>query len=88
MGAATVARLSVWRDPRRLWLDAVTKAPHKARAWNNLGMAFDDARPRAARNRMTAVACFRHAIELDPDDPYARRNLERLEMRLDPGESE
>ena len=52
------------------WPDAAAKAPHKARCWNNLGMAN-----LAARRDLDAVAAFERAVLLDPTDEYASLNL-------------
>jgi hypothetical protein len=67
---ASIWRASLWRDPIALWTDAVAKAPHKARCWNNLGMAN-----LAARRDLDAVAAFERAVLLDPTDEYASLNL-------------
>jgi tetratricopeptide (TPR) repeat protein len=42
VAAMTVARNELWRDEVAMWLDAVDKAPAKARAWENLGEALGD----------------------------------------------
>ncbi|HVO29804.1 MAG TPA: tetratricopeptide repeat protein [bacterium] len=78
LSVRTVVRVSEWRDPRRLWLEAVREAPKNARAWNNLGMAFHE-----AHDDRTAIRALRRAVELDPHDGLARRNLGRLDAALD-----
>ena len=59
--AASAWRVSVWRDPVALWTDAIAKAPHKSRCWNNLGMAY-----LAAQRELDAVTAFERAVFLDP----------------------
>ena len=67
---ASIWRASLWRDPVALWTDAVTKAPHKSRCWNNLGMAN-----LAAHREPEAIAAFERAVLLDPANKYAAMNL-------------
>jgi protein O-mannosyl-transferase len=67
---ASVWRASLWRDPIALWADAVAKAPHKSRCWNNLGMAN-----LAADRELEAVEAFERAVLLDPANEYASLNL-------------
>jgi protein O-mannosyl-transferase len=67
---ASFWRASLWRDPIALWADAVAKAPHKSRCWNNLGMAN-----LAAEREREAVAAFERAVFLDPANKYAALNL-------------
>lgn len=67
---ASIWRVSLWRDPVALWTDAVAKAPHKSRCWNNLGMAH-----LAAQHELDAVAAFERAVLLDPSNEYASLNL-------------
>jgi hypothetical protein len=67
---ASLWRASLWRDPVALWSDAVAKAPHKSRCWNNLGMAN-----LAAQREREAVAAFERAVFLDPTNQYAALNL-------------
>jgi protein O-mannosyl-transferase len=68
--AASAWRVSVWRDPVALWTDAIAKAPHKSRCWNNLGMAY-----LAAHRQLDAVSAFERAVFLDPANKYAALNL-------------
>jgi hypothetical protein len=63
-------RASLWRDPVALWTDAVAKAPHKSRCWNNLGMAN-----LAAHREADAIAAFQRAVLLDPANEHASLNL-------------
>ena len=67
---ASIWRASLWRDPVALWSDAVAKAPHKSRCWNNLGMAN-----LVAHREPEAVAAFERAVLLDPSNKYASVNL-------------
>jgi tetratricopeptide (TPR) repeat protein len=74
LAVSAAARVTVWRDARTLWADAVARAPANGRAWNNLGKAYVDAGDVAA-----ARAAFARAVRLDPQDVTARRNLARLD---------
>lgn len=68
--SASIWRASLWRDPVALWTDAVAKAPHKSRCWNNLGMAN-----LAAHREADAIAAFQRAVLLDPTNEHASLNL-------------
>jgi hypothetical protein len=68
--SASVWRTSLWRDPVALWTDAVAKAPHKSRCWNNLGMAN-----LVVQREAEAVAAFERAVLLDPANRLASLNL-------------
>jgi hypothetical protein len=73
LGATTAARSLVYRDEAGYWLDVAAKAPHNARAWNNLGHALAvDCR------RAEAEAAFLRALELDPGGFRAAVNLHLL----------
>ena len=72
-GVACAARAATWSDARRLWSDAVAKAPGASRAWNNLGMAYFQKGQRAE-----ALASFERAVELEPTNGTARLNLALL----------
>ena len=67
---ASIWRASLWRDPVALWTDAVAKAPHKSRCWNNLGMAN-----LAVHREADAIAAFQRAVLLDPANEHASLNL-------------
>jgi len=67
---ASVWRASLWRDPVALWTNAVAKAPHKSRCWNNLGMAY-----LAVHREPEAAAAFERAVFLDPANDHASMNL-------------
>src|SRR5512138_631398 len=58
-----ISRNALWHDDIVLWQDAVRKIPGKARAWNNLGFAYN-----AVRRYGDAVAALSHAIDLRPDN--------------------
>jgi protein O-mannosyl-transferase len=58
----TVVRNRVWQTEISLWRDSIAKAPHKARAFLNLGIAYLDAgQPDRAR------ADFQTALRIEPD---------------------
>ncbi len=70
LGVTAWKRNLVWKDELTLWSDVVAKSPHKARGYNNLGLAYAD------RGRMDdAIEAFRRAIELEPDHARAHNNL-------------
>jgi Flp pilus assembly protein TadD len=70
LSAAAFSRAALWRDPVRLWQDAVAKAPEKSRCWNNLGMA-----QLSAGRDPEALSAFREAVRLDPVNEIAQQNL-------------
>lgn len=70
LGAATWARNLVWRDSLSLWRDVAEKAPGKARARSNLGVAW------AERGRLDdAIREFRAAARLEPWSAQSRVGL-------------
>jgi len=57
----TFQRNNIWKDDFSLWNDVVQKSPHKARAYNNRGLAF------AQQGNLTqAIADYDKAIAIDP----------------------
>ena len=73
LGVATVARNQDYRTEVALWSDTVRKSPGSARAWNNLGYAYQlEGRHDEAR------AAYERALALDPEDVKARLNLRGL----------
>jgi len=58
---ATITRNRVWQSPRRLWTDAIEKAPGVARAWTNLCAVQV-----AEADYQAALAGCRRAIAIDP----------------------
>ena len=73
LGGLTIGRNAVYRSEVALWEDTVRKSPGKARAWNNLGYAHDQ----AGRFR-DAEAAYLKALAIDPGYALARGNLTRL----------
>ncbi|MDP1679638.1 MAG: tetratricopeptide repeat protein [Candidatus Nitrotoga sp.] len=69
----TVLRNHDYASEIRLWEDAVTKSPGKARVHNNLGYAY-----MLARRNDDARREFTTALQLDPSLYKARYNLNRL----------
>jgi protein O-mannosyl-transferase len=63
-------RNAVWKDALTLWDDAVLKSPHKARPYNNRGIAWQE---RGETNR--AFADYNTAVYLKPDYAEARNNI-------------
>jgi tetratricopeptide (TPR) repeat protein len=76
LSAATLARNADYRSEVALWSDTTRKSPGSARAWNNLGYAYQlDGRREEAR------AAYGQALALDPADVKARTNLRLLHER-------
>jgi len=73
LGASTVARNQDYRSEVALWSDTTRKSPGSARAWNNLGYAFQ-----LEGRREEARAAYERALVLDPEDIKARINLRGL----------
>jgi tetratricopeptide (TPR) repeat protein len=72
LGALTVSRNTVYRSEVALWEDSARKSPGKARAWNNLGYAYQQ----AGRFR-DAEAAYLRSLRIDPGYALARGNLEQ-----------
>ena len=79
LGALTVSRNAVYRSEVALWEDSVRRSPGKARGWNNLGYAYEQ----AGRFR-DAEAAYLRALRVDPGHPLARGNLRGVRGRTDP----
>jgi tetratricopeptide (TPR) repeat protein len=73
LGAATVLRNQDYRSEVALWRDTVRKSPGKARAWNNLGYAYQ-----LEGRREEAKVAYERALALDPEHLPARLNLKGL----------
>ena len=76
LGMFTVFRNTVYRSEVALWEDTVRKSPAKARAWNNLGYAYD-----LAGRIPDAEAAYLGALRIDPGYALARGNLKVLKER-------
>jgi protein O-mannosyl-transferase len=70
LGAGTVARNEVWRDPAVLYADEVGSGPGASRGLLTLGM-----RLRVTGRLEEAAAVLRRALTLEPDNLGARVNL-------------
>jgi tetratricopeptide (TPR) repeat protein len=79
LGALTVSRNRVYRSEVALWEDTARKSPRKARAWNNLGYAFQQ-----AGRLSNAEAAYLRALEIDPGYALASGNLRGLKSRSGP----
>ncbi len=66
----TVERNRVYRSEIALWQDTVVKSPQKARAYNNLGYAYQ-----LAGRDAEAEMAYRRALALQPGYIKAARNL-------------
>jgi len=79
LAATTIARNHDYRTEVSLWRSTVQESPHRARAWNNLGYAYQ-----MAGDVESARQAYRRALELDPDHPKAKFNAAALPR---PGET-
>ena len=73
LGAATADRNAVYQSEPCFWQDVVNKAPHNARAWNNLGVAHA-----ADGARVLSEQAFLQALRVQPDYVRAAVNLRLL----------
>jgi hypothetical protein len=78
LGGITVSRNAVYRSEVALWEDTARKSPGKARAWNNLGYAYQQ-----AGRFPDAEAAYLRALRVDPGYALARGNLKALRARPD-----
>jgi tetratricopeptide (TPR) repeat protein len=72
-GLATHLRNDVYRDEVTFWRDVVSRSPHNARAFNNLGIALAD-----QCDLRRAEQAWRRALELDPGYVRVLVNLRLL----------
>ncbi len=73
LAALTIARNQDYRTEVVLWTDTVLKSPRSARAFNNLGYAWQ-----LEGRRDEARRAYERALRLDPDFLPARVNLKLL----------
>jgi tetratricopeptide (TPR) repeat protein len=73
LAAGTVLRNADYRTEVAFWSDTVRKSPQSARAWNNLGFAYQQ-----EERTDEARAAYEHALALDPEHIRARINLRGL----------
>jgi protein O-mannosyl-transferase len=78
LGVLTVSRNTVYRSEVALWEDSVRKSPGKARAWNNLGYAYQQ-----AGRFPDAEEAYLRALRIDPGYALALGNLRELRARSD-----
>lgn len=65
-----------YRSSISIWEDTVAKVPDNARAWNNLGIAYED------EGRVNeAMKSYQQAIVIAPDFALALGNLGRLQVQ-------
>ena len=70
---ADVAKRGLWREAAFRFEQAVAKEPNNPRAHNNLAVALE-----ASGEFARALAEYKKALELDPNDNYIRRNYARF----------
>ncbi len=70
---ADVARKGLWREAAFRFEQAIAKDPKNARAHNNLAVALE-----ASGEFARALAEYKKALELGPNDTYIRRNYARF----------
>jgi len=68
-----VAKKGLWREAAFRYEQAITKAPDNAHAHNNLAVALE-----ANGDFARALAEYKKALELDPNNNYIRRNYARF----------
>src|ERR1700738_3917001 len=68
-----VARKGLWREAAFRFEQAIAKDPKNARAHNNLAVALE-----ATGEFARALAEYKKALELDPNDNHIRRNYARF----------
>lgn len=79
LAVATVARNQDYRSEVALWSDTVRKSPGSARAFNNLGYAYQ-----LEGRKAEARTAYERALALDPDHIEARINLREVTRSPDP----
>jgi len=72
-GTLTVLRNEDYRTEVSLWEATAGTSPRKARVWNNLGYAYEQ-----AGRRDEAILAYDRALELDPEFWKARLNRQAL----------
>jgi lipoprotein NlpI len=70
---AAVAQKGLWREAAFRFEQAVAREPGNARAHNNLAVALE-----AGGDFARALAAYKKALELDPNNTYIRRNYARF----------
>jgi len=73
LAAATFVRVTDYASEVRLWEATARATPANARAWNNLGHAYE-----VAGERERARDAYRRALAIDPSHPKAAANLGAL----------
>jgi len=73
LGSATILRNRDYASEIALWEATTRASPGKARAWNNLGYAWQ-----LAGDSERAATAYAHALALEPGEYKARVNLELL----------
>jgi Flp pilus assembly protein TadD len=68
-----VAKKGLWREAAFRYEQAVQKSPDNARAHNNLAVALE-----ATGEFARALAEYKKALDLGPNDSYIRRNYARF----------
>ncbi len=68
-----VAKKGLWREAAFRFEQAVAKDPNNARAHNNLAVSLE-----ASGDFARALAEYKKALEISPNDNYIRRNYARF----------
>jgi Flp pilus assembly protein TadD len=70
LASATYARNTLWKNKVSLWEDVVRKSPNSPRAYNNLGLAYNE---KGLQEK--AIEMYRRSIALNPKFSLAYSNL-------------
>lgn len=73
----TVKRNFVWKNEKKLWMDATEKSPYLARPLNNLGEAYDK-----EKNYKKAIQVLKKAIAIAPGNYKSYNNLGKIYGKL------
>ncbi len=75
--AIKAAQNRLWNEAVFRWKQVTTIDPDDSKAHNNLGVAYE-----ALGKMESAIAAYRRAAELEPDNKYYRLNYRRCRIHL------
>jgi len=77
LGWATYSRNEVWNDKKQFWEDALVKAPHAARPYQELAAYYD-----AQNNWRLALKLYQHSLDLYDPSPKRAQALAHTNMGI------